>query len=237
MGHDLDAVVWVADDVVFDGLDYGSRLVERLAARDWRVAREDLTRADGHVPAAALHVLSGGGTSVSDRSGWMRGGLALTRELVDRADRGEHTVLGVCLGAQMLAETLWPGSVRASPRIEVGLTEVVWRVGGDRRFVVPAFHHEQVERSYAAGDGAEVVAENAQAGLQGFRSRDRIWGVQFHPELAPADVRRLVAHHRQAIEAHHGHVAAALQSVEELEPAWRAEVFDLILDHVTTHGR
>ena len=239
MRSGLDAVVWVADDEVFAGLDYGCRLAERLRARGLRVGCEDLTAARSDRPAARLHVMSGGGTSVRDRSGWMRSGLKLTRELIAGARRGEHAVFGVCLGSQMIAETLWPGSVQRGERIEAGLTEVEWRPGGSaerERLVVPAFHYEQVDRARAVRGGARVVAQNARS-LQGFRFGSRLWGVQFHPELAPADVRRLLAHHRRTIEAHRHTVEAAGRSVDELEAAWDPGVFDRILAQVTADGR
>jgi GMP synthase (glutamine-hydrolysing) len=235
----LDAVVWVADAEITTGLDYGVRLVERLAARGLRVAREDLTSPNGRVPAARLHVLSGGGTSVNDRSGWMRQGLRLVRQLVEAGERGEHAVLGVCLGSQMIAEVLWPGSVHTGERIEVGLVEVSWlsQQPPPTPVVVPAFHFEQVDRARAVKGGATVVAEARRGGLQGFQVGDRVWGVQFHPELTPADVRRLVAYHRQTIEAHDNSPEAALKSVANLEPGWDPALFDRIVDHVGADRR
>ncbi|MGH4004854.1 MAG: hypothetical protein ACRDSO_12190, partial [Pseudonocardiaceae bacterium] len=108
---DTDALVWVADGFAADGLGYGDRLEERLSGQGLRVARRDLTSIDGAVPAARLHVLSGGSTSVNDQSSWMPRALALTRSLVQGAQRDDHTIVGICLGSQIIAEALWPGGV------------------------------------------------------------------------------------------------------------------------------
>lgn len=234
-GAGADAVVWVADGLVADGLDYGCRLVERLADGGFHVVRQDLTR-PAAVPEARLHVLSGGATSVNDRSGWMSAGLARTRSLVEAARRGDHTVMGVCLGAQMIAEVLWPGGVRATGRIEVGLTEIQWRGSDRERTVAAAFHFEELARPWVAGGGGEIVAANAHSPVQGFRYGTGVCGLQFHPELEPRDVRRLVRHNRQTIEAHGGTVDAALRSVDALASRWADDLFGRVLDRVLGSG-
>lgn len=227
-----DAVVWVADGLAADGLDFGDRLVERLADQGLCVARRDLTSTGGAVPAARLHVLSGGMTSVNDRSTWMPRALGFTRALAQGAQRDDHTVVGVCLGSQMIAEALWGGGVRAGKRIEVGLTEVRWRDGESERIIVPAFHYEEIDPAVVVDGGGKVVANNAHSPVQSFRFGTRIWGLQFHPELGPADVRRMVRHHCRTIEAHRGTVEAALRSIDQLESRWKRDLFDQILHRI-----
>jgi GMP synthase-like glutamine amidotransferase len=234
MGADHDAVVWVADGEVFAGRDYGVRLVERLRARGLRVLAQDLTRAADRPQRAGLHVISGGSTSVSARSGWMPGGLAWTHRLVEEARAGAHTLLGVCLGAQMIAETLWPGAVRGAARIKTGLAAISWNPPGQAepdRLVVPLFHYEEISRSAISGE-ATLVGEDSLSGVQAIRFGRRLWGVQFHPELEPDDLRELVNHHRQTLELHHLSVADALQSVDDREKDWSSGLFDRILDDV-----
>ncbi len=227
-----DAVVWVADGAVADGLDYGDRLVERLSSHGRRVLRRSLTSIDGTAPVASLHVLTGGATSVNDQSTWMPAALALTRSLVEGAHREDHTLVGICLGSQMIAEALWPGAVCTGEQIEVGLTEIQWHDEESEHIVVPAFHYEQIDPSMVADGGGRVVADNAHSPVQGFRLGARIWGLQFHPELQPADVRRVVRHHRRTIAAHGGTAQAPLRSVDELESRWEPDVFDRIFHHI-----
>lgn len=234
----LDAVVWVADGEVADGLDWGARLVERLEGRGLRVLCCNLTGgADGSVPPARLHVLSGGATTARRPTGWMAGGLALTRDLIDGARQDRHAVVGVCLGAQMIGEALWPGSVRSRDRIRVGLNEIDWDGGKADRLVVPSFHYEALDRSQVIVGGGEVVGSSPQEPVQGFSYGSTVWGVQFHPELTPDDVRRLVHYHHRTIERYAGDVDAALRSVDRLEPRWTAEVFDRVMVEVLAPRR
>lgn len=242
---DVDAVVWVADGQAAEGLSYGDRLVERLTGLDLRVVTRDLTTATGNeaVPSTRVHILSGGSTSVNDRSGWMPRGLGLTHSLIEAAQREEHSVVGICLGSQMIAEALWPGrrTVRAAQQIEVGLTTVRWRDekrhGESEQIVVPAFHYEELDPNPMLEGNAQVVADNDHSPVQGFRYGPRIWGFQFHPEFEPADVRRLVLHHRSTIENYHGDTQAALRSVDRYESAWTNTWFDQFIHRVMQHSR
>jgi GMP synthase-like glutamine amidotransferase len=232
-----DAVVWVADGEVAPGLDWGTRLVERLEDHGLRVARQDLTAAGGPVPLARLHVLSGGATTARRATGWMASGLAVVRDLVDGARRDRHAVLGVCLGAQMIGEALWPGSVRGRDRILVGLNEVDWNGGSGDRFVVPSFHYEALDPSRVVAGGGRVLATSAQEPVQGFSYGSQVCGVQFHPELTPDDLRLLVHHHRRTIERYGGDVDAALGSLDRQVPRWTAGMFATVLSEVLASGR
>ncbi|MGH7881808.1 MAG: type 1 glutamine amidotransferase [Candidatus Dormibacteraceae bacterium] len=232
-----DVLVWVADGFAAEGLDYGDRLVDRLSGQGLCVARRDLTSINGAVPPARLHILSGGATSVNDRSTWMPRALALTRLLVQGAGREDYTIVGICLGSQMIAEALWPGGIRSCGQIEVGLTEVQWHDGESECIVVPAFHYEGIDPSMVSRGGGQVVAGNAHSLVQSFRIGFNIWGLQFHPEFNSADMRRLVKYHRPIIEAYGGTVEAALRSVEQFEVRWKQELFDRIFHRISTGNR
>lgn len=235
MIEDRLAVVWVADGQVAPGLDYGVRLAEQLESNGYRVVRHGLTSGTDSVPAAALHVLSGGGTSVNVPGGWMPDALELTRELVANAQRGHHSVLGVCLGSQMIAASQWPGSVTGADRMEVGLTEIGWRTGqaAQHRMVVPEFHYEVVDRDAVRAGNGQVIADNSRAGLEGFRLGRRVLGVQFHPELTPADLLALVAYHRETIETHGISTSAVRATVDALKSRWTPHAFAEVLDLIT----
>ncbi|MER6125204.1 type 1 glutamine amidotransferase [Streptomyces sp. NPDC001795] len=92
-------------------------------------------------------------------------------------------VLGVCFGAQALATALG-GSVEASPRPEIGWTEVD---SDDHGLVPPGpWFQWHFDRCVLPPD-AEEVARNAVC-PQAFRM-GRTLGVQFHPEIITAMVR------------------------------------------------
>jgi GMP synthase-like glutamine amidotransferase len=116
---------------------------------------------------------------------WLVDEVAWLRELVERGT----PVLGVCLGAQLIARALgaWSGPLDGGP--EIGWHEVE-RVADDpvlgvlpERFEAFEWHHY----TYALPDGAVELAQNARCN-QAYRIGDACWAVQFHPEVTHAQV-------------------------------------------------
>ncbi|MFI6057974.1 type 1 glutamine amidotransferase [Streptomyces sp. NPDC051286] len=110
---------------------------------------------------------------------WIGGELALLR----KAHHLDIPVLGVCFGAQALATALG-GSVEASPRPEIGWTEIETEVPD---LVPPGpwfqWHYDRC----VLPPGAVALARNTVC-TQAFRA-GRALGVQFHPEVTTAMVR------------------------------------------------
>lgn len=234
MAGGADAIVWIADGEATPDLDYGRRLEEQLELRGLHVLRASLKEPDPTlVEAAPLHLLTGGATSVNAAGGWMPHALQHTRLLIDRAQHGQCGLLGICLGAQMIAASTWRRAVTGGDRIEVGLTPVRW-AGGDRGSdVVASFHYEKVRPEAVAAAHGEIVASNDLTEVQAFSLGARILGVQFHPELTPDDVLDLVEHHRPTIEAYGGDVAEAVASVRSGSASWSPDVLGHLVDRVT----
>jgi GMP synthase-like glutamine amidotransferase len=112
-----------------------------------------------------------------------------TRWLQGLLERGAP-VLGVCLGAQMLARAAgaWVGRLEGGP--EIGWYEVERRGGGDpvldalpRRFDAFEWHHY----TYGLPGGAVELARSERA-TQAFRLGETCWAVQFHPEVTHEQV-------------------------------------------------
>jgi GMP synthase (glutamine-hydrolysing) len=113
---------------------------------------------------------------------WLAAEVTFIRRALDE----QVPVLGLCLGAQLIARAkgAWVGPAQASEvgwyRVEpneVGLADpVVGVLAGP----VDAFqwHHY----TYAIPADATELARSARA-TQAFRLGDRAWGVQFHPEV------------------------------------------------------
>ncbi|WP_460705959.1 type 1 glutamine amidotransferase [Myceligenerans halotolerans] len=216
-----NVIVWVADGRPTPDLDYGDRLVEHLRRTGRQVEERSLTDFDDdRVPGAALHVLTGGATSVNDLRTWMPAGLEHVRRLLDLANAGETYLLGVCLGSQMIAERLWPGSIRSADSIEIGLVDIDWQSGTDGPSPMPAFHYEQVDPRSVTRGGGEILAWNQHSGVQCYRYGERVLATQFHPELSPADVGELISYNEPTITEYGGDVAAAQATVADSGKSW-----------------
>lgn len=130
-------------------------------------------------------ILLGGRPSPSsiERAPWLPDEVEYVRELIGT----DVPVLGICLGAQLLALAAG-GSVSEGDAPEVGYREMraTSAAAKDPLFAgVPAqfsalhFHRDRVS---ALPDGATLLAGNDTTAIQAFRIEDNAWGVQFHPE-------------------------------------------------------
>ncbi|HXS48111.1 MAG TPA: type 1 glutamine amidotransferase [Solirubrobacterales bacterium] len=126
-------------------------------------------------------VLMGGPMNVDEVERYP--GLAAEREWLVEAARIEMPILGICLGAQLLARALG-AEVRAGERPEIGFAPVEIHnpadpiVGALAPQATVLHWHGDV---FDLPDGAERLASSAQTEVQAFRHGDA-WGVLFHPE-------------------------------------------------------
>ena len=168
-------------------------------------------------------VVFGGGMNVRDaeRLPWMRAEIELLRDVLQ--DR--IPVLGVCLGAQLLAAAAG-AAVRRSPspvlgwfaaaRPAVGASDPL--LGGlPPRFLAYEWH----SCTFALPAGSVELARSA-ACPQAYRLGEHAWGVQFHPEVVPEIVREWALDYRSdpdAIAMGFDPPAHIAEAAERL-PAW-----------------
>jgi GMP synthase-like glutamine amidotransferase len=131
-------------------------------------------------------VLLGGGFLPDDdeRAPW----LPVEWELTRRAVAGGVPLLGICLGAQVLAAVAGGtvrgshgrperGSCPVSLRREAGTDPLFAGLSGKLRFIQN--HRDQITE---LPPGVVHLAESEACPVQAFRVGERAWGVQFHPE-------------------------------------------------------
>jgi GMP synthase-like glutamine amidotransferase len=139
---------------------------------------------DGYGAAMVL----GGAMNVDeeDEHPWLRDEKRMVGELADRGT----PLIGVCLGAQLVAEVLGGSAARAAhPEIGWHDVEMTPEAAADPVFgaLPPKFEAFQWH-SYAATPphGAATLARSPVS-VQAYRVGDRIWGIQFHAEVTEAD--------------------------------------------------
>jgi GMP synthase-like glutamine amidotransferase len=151
---------------------------------EMHVHRADL----GELPQA-LHgpcVLLGGPHAVNAGPGWLQSERAWLRDRLANA----APTLGICLGAQLLADALG-GHVHRLARPETGWTRIDFADGS--RIDAMEWH----EDAFMVPPGARTLASSAACSQQAFESVDkgvRQVGMQFHPEWNAALVASLNAH-------------------------------------------
>ncbi|MGW2378378.1 type 1 glutamine amidotransferase [Kitasatospora sp. NPDC001683] len=241
--------ICVADGLIYDGLDYADRIEQRLIRAGLSCGRLNLVTEAADLttrrPQPTLaYVFTGGQTSVHSDAVWMRATIKLMRELIADANKHDGTgpaVIGVCLGSQLIAEALRPGSIIDTSGIEVGLTQVS-RVsdlhrggGGDHGVgVVPSFHYQAISPQIEEVDGVRIEYHNEHTSVQALSYGERVFGCQFHPELTPDDVRRLIDFNEDVISCWRGDAAAAHRSVEQYQDELHDDLFErLVIDRIT----
>lgn len=148
------------------------------------------TSLDGH---SGLIMLGGGLMPDDDATApW----LAAERALAVEAIRRDVPVLGICLGAQILAHVT-DGTVEAnSGTPERGATEITPTPAGRTDPLVsslgeggPMIENHR-DRITGLGPDCVLLASSATCTVQAFRTGSAAYGVQFHPEVSPEDLAR-----------------------------------------------
>lgn len=176
-----------------------------------------------------LLVVMGGPMGVSDtrEHPW----LVEERHFIRGAVEAGKPVLGICLGAQLIAAALG-AEVVPNPEKEIGWFPIrSTSAPGDDRFQFPgtfdAFHWHG--DTFALPPGATRLAESDACRNQAFQVGDRVIGLQFHLETTPASARALVEHcgHELAGGRH-------VQSADEIlnAPAVHYEAANRLMDEV-----
>jgi GMP synthase (glutamine-hydrolysing) len=161
----------------------------------------------------------------------------IIREAVDR----DMSILGICLGAQLLAKALG-GTVSRNRIREIGWYDVEMTSAGLDDPVLSAFAPRQEvfqwhEDGITLPPDAELLASSAASPVQAFRYGDHAYGLQFHLEVSRPLIERwlTVPAHQEALAEEQGTIDAQRirertdSSIEPLEALSR-ETFSRWID-------
>ncbi|MGH9869190.1 MAG: glutamine amidotransferase-related protein [Candidatus Polarisedimenticolia bacterium] len=184
--------------------DYDRWFTGAMGGLDARFEVRDLVRGESPVPDGHDGILVTGSTSSAYlEEAWMPPLITLLR----RAESLPIPLLGICFGAQMLAQARG-GRVVLNPfGWEIGAVPIeITSAGADdpllaglpSSFTALATHEDHIE---SLPPGAVALARNQAAPVQAFRACPRVWGVQFHPELSTEALDELIRLRRPQLEA------------------------------------
>jgi GMP synthase (glutamine-hydrolysing) len=178
-----------------------------LKEAGFRIRYVNFGRNPEHAPAleryAALIVL--GGPMNADQIDSYPNLLAEVEIIRDALDR-DMSVLGICLGAQLLAKALG-GTVSRNQRREIGWCHVDLTDAGRSDPVLAAFSERQRvfqwhEDGIALPEGVARLASSPESPVQAFRVGEHAYGFQFHLEVDETLIERwLTVPENQAILA------------------------------------
>lgn len=113
-------------------------------------------------------------------------------------------VLGVCLGAQLIAAALG-ARVYANPHREIGWFPIYKADEADSTILGSVFPQQQEVfhwhgETFGLPAGARLLASSEACINQGFVYRDRVFALQFHLETTPESAQRLIEHCRDELD-------------------------------------
>jgi GMP synthase-like glutamine amidotransferase len=129
-------------------------------------------------------IVMGGPMSIHDEAEypWLRD----EKELIGATIREGKKVLGICLGAQLIA-AVCGARVYRNPEKEIGFWPVKWVDGTEE--IVFHWHGE----TFDLPAGAVLLASTEACVHQAFSLGDRVLAIQFHPEVTGDIIREMLA--------------------------------------------
>ncbi len=178
-------VVIVQPDVLCPPSELGRWLDEEKVS--WTCVRPfDGDAVPALLDAHGLVVLGGDMSSLDDGDyPWLEDIRALQRAA---AERGQPS-LGICLGAQLMAQAFGGGTAVGDRGLEAGVAEVGWLPGAQDDSLVAGLASPFVAGTMHSDAVVVLPADAVRLGSgdmypnQVFRVGQCSWGVQFHPEI------------------------------------------------------
>ena len=194
----------------------GPAYLETLARANGAALTGSHVYAGEKLPDAAgidLLAVLGGPMGVHDEAEhpWLTGEKRFIGKVIDSG----AAVVGVCLGAQLIAEVMG-ARVYRNPHREIGWFPVTSETGARTSRVGRSFPDEFMAfhwhgDTFELPAGAVHLVRSAACANQAFIAEDRILGLQFHLEVTPASIRILHENCRSDIDG-----SRFVQGVEEI---------------------
>lgn len=151
-------------------------------------------------------VIMGGPMSVHDgnRYPWFQPEKAFIRECIAR----EKKVMGICLGAQLIADALG-AKVVPMPQKEIGWFPLRWTDEATNHSMFHEMPRQQIVLHWHGDrfdipDGSRHLATSGACETQAFLWKKHVLGLQFHMEMTRQSLAVLIANSKQEFESASG---------------------------------
>lgn len=229
----------IIQHVEFEG---PGRIADILSRRGWTLSYSRM-HGDARLPhprEVDFLVIMGGPMSVHDRDEhpWLTGETDFIRGLLLE---GRAPVLGICLGAQLMAHALG-AAVAKNPHREIGWYPVSRAPGAAEPWATllppsfPAFHWHG--ETFALPAGAQALASSAACANQAFLWGEKALGLQFHLESTAETVAALLDNASGDLRGGGDYVAspASMRSLCAEHGPVSAALLERMLDELLTKG-
>jgi len=168
--------------------------------------------------AADLVVVLGGPIGVYENDRYPF--LDAERAAITERLRRDRPTLGICLGAQLMAQALG-ADVTPTGRVEIGYAPLTLTAEGQASVLralesVPVLHWHGDQ--FAIPSGASRLAQTPGFPNQAFSSGPRILGLQFHLEADPLQIERWLVGHAHELASHGTDIAAIRRDAKRHGP-------------------
>ncbi len=178
-------------------------------------------------------IVMGGPMSVNDEDDYPW--LATEKTFISRFIKSEKPVLGICLGAQLIAVAMG-AEVFANSEKEIGWFPIeAIRPAGHEVFQFPTtnqvFHWHG--ETFHLPDGAVRLAKSDACDNQAFQLGDHVIGLQFHLETTEDSAKTLIVNCRhELVQATHVQSEAELLSAPQQHYACINRLMDEVLEYL-----
>lgn len=184
--------------------DWGAELVESRLFQGGALSKD---------VDSDLLIIMGGTMSIHDENEhpW----LIEEKKLIEKYLESGHKILGICLGAQLLAHVMG-AKVEKARHKEIGWYAVQKTAQAKNNsfldLIPDEFHSFQWHGDgFEIPPGAEQIFTNENNPNQGFIYKDQVIGVQFHPEMDEASIESLIWRNKNELANNHSTIQSADQ--------------------------
>lgn len=161
------------------------------------------------------------------------------KKFIETAIQSGKKVLGICLGAQLIADVLG-GPVRKNKYKEIGWMPIEWREAAQSHALFSHFSKSMTVfhwhgDTFQLPKAAVPLAKSAGCENQAFIFEDRVMGLQFHLEATPDLVKAFLKAGHQELQAEGPFIQTEKEILSEVRHFKEIQkASDLILDSMTT---